>query len=503
MGRTEASYSYTNKIKMSRLLIGSSNVYRTYRATAFKNFKEYSMIKCLDLEGLDAQLCNLESNESEVVISVLENIIDKAAREGEEEREESINTAIKTYLGIIEDAATKNPDKKFIVIDPILRPKLEWYDEALDGIKALHKEVFDSMGLNNTSRVDVISRASQQFEQDGVHLTAPAGKIFVQGILEASEKIFRASFIDLSNVDDNEDKTAKPTRSDLVQRIDKIEAGIEERKWNDNLLFARTREELDMAANKLKEDRVVITGLSSTKPPPQDRAQKSIWLRQLVMDTMKKIKPDFNGSIVFINQGKNNGKDIPMVEAKLNSVEVAVGLRKAFAEKRKEGDGRALGRLYVANSVSLSTRVRIDVMKALAKKLTVKDDSAHVASYSSRPILHVKTTKPGGDSISRAYTFVDSIVKFGSILVQQDLDEAYKKAGSAFRGQMEQHFVVLRDNVGFAPPAANPSAGQSTSKQTGDQRKRQREDETAGGSKGQADKRSKANVSFYEKRKEK
>jgi hypothetical protein len=197
---------------MSRLLIGSSNVYRTYRATAFKNFKEYSMIKCLDLEGLDAQLCNLESNKSEVVISVLENIIDKAAREGEEEREESINTAIKSYLGIIEDAATKNPDKKFIVIDPILRPRLEWYDEALDGIKAFHKEVFDLMGLNNTSRIDVISRALQQFEQDGVHLTASAGKIFVQGILEASEKIFRASFIDLSNVDDNEDKTAKPTR---------------------------------------------------------------------------------------------------------------------------------------------------------------------------------------------------------------------------------------------------------------------------------------------------
>jgi len=499
--------------KMSRLLIGSSNVYRNYRATSFKHLKEYSMIKCLDLESLDAQLSNLEPNETEVVISVIENFLDKAAREGSpEERSDKLETVIKRYLGVVEDAATKNPGTKFLVVDPILRPKLEWYDEALEDIKAKNKEVFDSMGLNNTSRADVISRASQQFEKDGVHLTAAAGKIFVGGMLDAAEKFFRASFVDLASgvEDDNEDQDQAqgPTKSEIMKRIDRIEEGIEERKWSDNLLFARTREELDMAANKLKEDRVVITGLSSPKPPPQDRAQKNIWLRQLVMDTMKRIKPTFNGTIVFINQGKSNGRDIPMVEVKLNSVEMATTLRKAFAEKRKEGDGRSLGRLYVANSVSLSTRVRIDVMKALAKKLTAGNESAHVASYSSRPILHVKTTKPNGEAISRAYTFVDSIVKFGERLVQQDLEEAYKKAGSAFRGQMEQHFIVLRDQTASsAPPAASatsaPSAGSATAagssglprgaaKQVTEKKKRQRDEETEGDD--QSDKRHKVNI---------
>jgi hypothetical protein len=190
-----------------------------------------------------------------------------------------------------------------------------------------------------------------------------------------------------------------------------------------------------MAANKLKEDRVVMTGLTSSTPPPADRAQKNLWLRKLVTDTMKKIKPDFDGTILFINQGKNNGKEILMIKVKLNSVEAATGLRKAFAEKRKEGNGKAMGRLYVANSVSLSTRVRIDVMKAIAKKLTVNKDTAHIASYSSRPILHVKTSRAGTSEVtSRAYTFVDSIIRYGSILNLQDLDEAYKKAGSAFRG---------------------------------------------------------------------
>jgi hypothetical protein len=211
---------------------------------------------------------------------------------------------------------------------------------------------------------------------------------------------------------------------------------------------------------------------------------------------MKKIKPDFNGTISFINQGKNNGKEIPMVEVKLNSVEAATGLRKAFAEKRKEGDGRSLGRLYVANSVSLSTRVRIDVMKAIAKKLTVNKDTAHVASYSSRPILHVKTMRAGSSEVtSRAFTFVDAVIRYGSVLAQEDLEEAYKKAGSAFKGQLEQHFVVLRE--GYNPPPSyggrSGAGGGGGAGATAEPRKRPRTEDPGPGGSSQADKRPKSN----------
>jgi hypothetical protein len=84
-------------------------------------------------------------------------------------------------------------------------------------------------------------------------------------------------------------------------------------------------------------------------------------------------------------------------------------------------------------------------MKALAKKISNSNVKAHVAAYSSRPILHVRT-EGGGPNASRAYTFIDAVLRYGSTLVQQDLDEAYRRAGTAFRGQLEQHFVVLRES---------------------------------------------------------
>jgi hypothetical protein len=38
----------------------------------------------------------------------------------------------------------------------------------------------------------------------------------------------------------------------------------------DNLVFACLREDLDSAANKRKEDKIIITGITSKTPPPND-----------------------------------------------------------------------------------------------------------------------------------------------------------------------------------------------------------------------------------------
>jgi hypothetical protein len=458
---------------MSRILIGSSNVYRHYRYTAFPTFGEHSMLRCVDLETFAAQMVNLEPSETEIIVAVMENFIDGAtskSKEGEE-RDGAVERIVKAYLAEVKNAAKKNPGSKFVLVDPILCPKLQWYDDGLDAIKALHKDEIANMGLLNVSRVDVISRASQTFEEDGVHLTATSGKIYVEGILRAAKKSFKAEYVDLGDEDSADGKTAG---GDVEAHLRKLENEMEERRWNDNLLFARTREELDLASNKTKEDRVIITGLSSKKPQPKDWEGKKKWIREIVMEALKWINPDFKGEIGFINQGKNNGRDIPMVEVKLGSVEEATNIRKAFAEKRKEGDGKSVGRLYVSNSVSLSTRVRIDILKAMAKKLSNNKEAAHVAAYSSRPILHVKAQWAGKDQTTRAFTFIDAVIKYGGILNRVDLDEAYRRAGSAFRGQMEQHFVVLREQGNHsARPDPNPKANPH-------QRKRQIESEPGG-----------------------
>ena len=98
-------------------------------------------------------------------------------------------------------------------------------------------------------------------------------------------------------------------------------------------------------------------------------------------------------------------------------------------------------------------------MKAIVKQFTGKDDlEMYVAAYTSRPVLKIKNTKSQNTSV---HTFTDAILRFGKKMDLNSLDDAYRRAGRAFTGNMEQNFVVLTDNK-RVPAAQNaPQSGPS------------------------------------------
>jgi hypothetical protein len=71
-------------------------------------------------------------------------------------------------------------------------------------------------------------------------------------------------------------------------------------------------------------------------------------------------------------------------------------------------------------------------------------------------------------------SFSDALVRYGSGLRENDLGEAYKKAGIAFKGQMEQNFVVLHDR--FENPTSGYNPRQKLNPDVETPKKRQRED---------------------------
>jgi hypothetical protein len=66
-----------------------------------------------------------------------------------------------------------------------------------------------------------------------------------------------------------------------------------------------------------------------------------------------------------------------------------------------------------------------------------------VSAYNSRPVIHIK-----GDTNTQkpfVMTFADAVKRFGGKIKDEFLEEAYKRAGNSFKGQLEQHFVVLHE----------------------------------------------------------
>ncbi len=63
-------------------------------------------------------------------------------------------------------------------------------------------------------------------------------------------------------------------------------------------------------------------------------------------------------------------------------------------------------------------------------------------------MLHIKG---GGDPKYFALIFANAVKRFGSRVEQEDLDKAYKRPCRVFTGQLEQHFVLLKEVQGEMP----------------------------------------------------
>ena len=123
----------------------------------------------------------------------------------------------------------------------------------------------------------------------------------------------------------------------------------------------------------------------------------------------------------------------------------------------KKKAGTDYGRLYLSNCVTLTTRVRIDILRAIARKYTSETEDLFVSAFASRPVLQVR--KKIENQRTLAFTFVDAISKYGAGMREADLGEAYKRAGTAFNGQLQQNFVVLHDGLQGGAAGGQGSSG--------------------------------------------
>jgi hypothetical protein len=360
-------------------------------------------------------------------------------------------------LKTVEVTASRLPDTKFGIVLPTRRPCYPWYQDRVedlsDNLTKGIKEIGARCRLAKVASIKCSPASSQDFESDGVHLTNASGKIFVDEIISGAESFFNAPLID---VEDTPDSSGRDQNDELIKslerRLTRLEMDFKKQvkiNFANNLIIARTREEMDAASNRSKEDRVVLTGLKSKSksPPPTEPRAKIEWLKKLAMEIFKEIVPGFPGKIFYLSQGKNADKFLPMIEVKLDSAENAAAIRKAFALKRKNKSLPVeMETLFVTNCVNLATRVRIDILKAIARRITNSNEVAYVSGFISRPMMHIKKA---GTTVNtrplKSFTFIDAISRFHNLMAKGDLATAYERAGVAFSGQLGQNFVVLND----------------------------------------------------------
>jgi len=154
---------------------------------------------------------------------------------------------------------------------------------------------------------------------------------------------------------------------------------------------------------------------------------------------------------VLVNM--RSGRGPPFFEVKLDSVASSLRFRTAAAKLAKDNVGSFQG-VFISNTVNMSTRIRIDIMKLIAKRLTTDSEVCYVQGFSSRPTLHYRMKDVGGASIQppangtgRSYNFTESVERWGDLWTPYSLEPIRSKASQAFKDCLEQYFVVLSDRA--------------------------------------------------------
>jgi hypothetical protein len=466
---------------MSRLLIGSSNIRRFYGNV--KDLPKYKMETATVYRAFEVSMTGVVDGDK-VVISVLENFIEKAVSNQEEaSKSEAMIDTLTSFMRIVSETAARCPTARFALAYPIRRPSHEWMTKNEEEIRSEFEKSYNTEGLININKIDAILGSSQIFEKDGTHLTAKSGLSFVTNLIEMAEGAFEAEAYEEADdsvvgkiISAGKDTTSQ-VNSKQVQDLRKDVTEL--KKWSkdmerqlnsrfacDNLIFARLREEMDAEANRKKEDRTLVMGFKEPVGLERGGPLRNEKIKKIVQEFCKKVKPDFDGQILFAATMGRPEKGKIRIEFRLDSIEKAREIRKIFAMDRaaKKIDAE-LEELQVITVVTLATRIRLDIMKAVATKLESATQIAYVPNFLPRPIMHIKKKSTEGDpSGSRAHlrtlTFVDCIIEHGGVLEQGDLTKAYEKAKNHFKGTMRQHFLVLEEghDIG-AGGATNPARG--------------------------------------------
>ena len=471
---------------MARILIGSSNIRRFYPCEQTKEYPNYKMEAATLRRAFEITMDSIPKD-GRIIISVLENFIEREINV-EENKKEAMRKTIQSVVAVVVESAKKNRDARFALAYPILRPKNVWMTDNEDDIRKEFEAAINSQCEMNISKIDAMARGSQIFEEDGVHLTVSAGRNFVGNLVGMAEENFKAEHVDMEQEEDSISKVLKlgkgsaaahftssvaemkKVTSDLKKWRTNMESNLQSRFRSDNLMFARLRDEMDTETNRKREDRTQVTGLIDPAKVPKTNPERNDFLKASAKDFCLIVKEDFDGTVMFATVIGKPDRGNLMLEFRLDSVDKARDIRKAFAVKRAANSlPDSMEKVQVLTVITLATKIRIDIMKSIARRIESDRETAYVPSFLPRPILHIKAKNrdgparggEGGDPRKHlsSYTFADAIKEYGGLIQGSDLAPAYKRAGSNFRGQMRQHFVVMEDQEFPQPRFPHPPPG--------------------------------------------
>jgi len=234
--------------------------------------------------------------------------------------------------------------------------------------------------------------------------------------------------------------------SEVRERMEDIETKVE----GEDLLTAEMREDIDGLENENLKAIVIVRKLPAASPVPKDRKI----LKTYILETAKAIVEDVMGidavaEIKFastlyatVDPTKKDNREglIPPFKIGFKTKDMGIRFREKAVKRAKE-EGSNLATTYFTHCQSSATRIRVQLMWAVADAIKTKTKEVWVNQVSCKPTLQVKE----GGRIVKSLGYIKTMQEYGDKVPKKTIDEVTKTASKFFSGNLEKTFIILKD----------------------------------------------------------
>lgn len=439
---------------MNRLtIIGDSNIYRNVSAQrlAERVGKSVTIHKAARRQTFDLGLERLEKDDDVVMVSALSNLLCDTFGT-KQPTEEQLSDEVKRH---IEQLATSTYPKLILIVPPFYRRTPTWFTEI---IQTTLRQL--SIAIKKDSRFTILPEfkvKDSDLLDDGVHLDSTSGQLFYEYIVSCTLDVFplasksTATTPPTPSADATSAEVLNLLKTSVLPKLDELtntqskvtdlERAFLSRKKEDDAMFARLSEEADFAWNQSKGTRIVVVGLKGLNYPKTLQERKE-YLSKAMLPFLETVVGervyDFYPRVAYMQ-----GNKIPPFVIRFPNESDCIKFKREAHKKAK--DFNHLDGVNFFPCVTPATRVRIEVLRAISRKLTTDERSAYCPIYGARPLLHVGPRVNGRVETKETLTYVTAVLRYQHLVNIRDLFFAYKALGSNFGGSLRQTFILLNE----------------------------------------------------------
>jgi len=313
----------------NRILLLLLNLNFFYQGNLSTNDRTYEVIGCTRKAVFTSSLATMPVPKV-LISSVLANFICDACTG--DDIVTTANREITAHVEALNTYVTSNPGLSVAIAPPLPRSVPDWYSSYLPVFSTfLFHEVTRMQNPRLKYMVPFVAPPTF-FESDGVHLNSDAGTSFIHHLVSSADFLFPPSPTPGPLPPSEEPgPVTTTTLSQLALDVSELRSDFSRRRRQDNLVFARIREDKDFEANKTREDRCTISGLSVSSAPPQDPKERKEFFKNFINELVTEALPDVDvpPQVLDVLVNMRFGRGPPFFEVKFDSIASSLAFRVA------------------------------------------------------------------------------------------------------------------------------------------------------------------------------